>query len=59
MFTTLHQSEGGPAAQTLPPCRHTHDGSLHRELREYVEIERIGCRLPSRVWRRRQQEVRA
>ena len=64
MFHTLHQSEGGPAAQTLPPSHHTQDDSLS-VLSQHAcepldsEIERIACLLASRVWRRRQQEVRA
>jgi hypothetical protein len=39
MFDTSHQSEGGPAAQTLPPhqpSQPNQDDSLSRELLEHV-----------------------
>jgi hypothetical protein len=39
MFDTSHQTEGGSAAQTLPPFQLNQDDSLSRELLEHV------CRL--------------
>ena len=39
MFDTSHQTEGGSAAETLPPSQLNADDSLSRELLEHV------CRL--------------
>jgi hypothetical protein len=39
--TTLHQTQGGPAAQTLPFPNHTQDDSLPDELLEHVHRLRL------------------
>jgi hypothetical protein len=41
MFHSIHQNEGGPAAQTLPPSQPTQDDSLPLELREHVHRLRL------------------
>jgi hypothetical protein len=45
MSHSLHQQEGGPAAQTLPFTQLIQDDSLRRELREHVQ--RLGLILPA------------
>ena len=41
MSTSLHQQEGGPAAQTLPLSQCTEDDLLPLELREHVHRLRL------------------
>jgi len=40
MFS-VHQLEGGPAAQTLPPSHLTQDDSLRHELLEHIQRLRL------------------
>ena len=57
MSDTLHQTEGGSAAQTLPP-QPTQDDALPLDLREHVHRLRLILEsIASRTWRRRQQEA--
>ena len=41
MFHSVHEKEGGPAAQTLPPHVPTQDHPLSIELREHVRKLRL------------------
>ena len=41
MFHSHHQTDGGPAAQTLPPSQPTQDDSFSIELREHVHRLRL------------------
>jgi hypothetical protein len=74
MFHSLHQKEGGPAAQTLPP-QPTQDDPLPLDLREHVQrlrlilpvisvsvmaLRRQNAELDAEiVWRLRQREAHA
>ena len=41
MFHSVHEKEGGPAAQTLPPHNPTQDDPLPIELREHIRKLRL------------------